>query len=459
MMFFFFFQAEDGIRDAQESRGLGDVYKRQVSTQSTGDSFPLAMSRKVECTGIPESRREVILEALASCEPVAYVDVLPARRCLARGEHPEEECYMIQFKLKVSHVSRVLKLLKSRGVGEEFGTIDVYPVQFSTAKDLGSSKDMRETWTDSCCPSTAARMPTLEIHSNITGSSHLNFDHIMCVITAAGIAAVGLLTDSSPFILASFFISPLMGMIMAVTWGCVIRDQHLIYRGAKNMTWGVLLCMASGFLLALLISFDKNEYGLQLTLGSAEKQGQSGLYSSISLNTSQILSRGPPSGNVVSSAIVAILSGVAIALGQSSGISSALAGCAMSTSLLPPLVEVGLMFGLLPVYGNIVTLDGKGYTIMETAGYSMALYTVNVACVMGFAYATFKVKHIGGKTLRTMSNSALGLKAMSDDVALNHALGNTEYQEDESEEAIISTMLSPRSPHVGSVDELDFSHM
>ncbi len=25
----FFFRAEDGIRDAQESRGLGDVYKRQ----------------------------------------------------------------------------------------------------------------------------------------------------------------------------------------------------------------------------------------------------------------------------------------------------------------------------------------------------------------------------------------------------------------------------------------------
>eukprot|EP00825_Cyclidium_porcatum_P051988 TRINITY_DN9721_c0_g1_i2.p4 TRINITY_DN9721_c0_g1~~TRINITY_DN9721_c0_g1_i2.p4 ORF type:complete len:102 (-),score=26.89 TRINITY_DN9721_c0_g1_i2:159-464(-) len=32
---FFFFQAEDGIRDHAQSRGLGDVYKRQVSTQST----------------------------------------------------------------------------------------------------------------------------------------------------------------------------------------------------------------------------------------------------------------------------------------------------------------------------------------------------------------------------------------------------------------------------------------
>ena len=31
---FFFFQAEDGIRDAQESRGLGDVYKRQIEDNS-----------------------------------------------------------------------------------------------------------------------------------------------------------------------------------------------------------------------------------------------------------------------------------------------------------------------------------------------------------------------------------------------------------------------------------------
>ena len=31
---FFFFQAEDGIRDAQESRGLGDVYKRQPNIEA-----------------------------------------------------------------------------------------------------------------------------------------------------------------------------------------------------------------------------------------------------------------------------------------------------------------------------------------------------------------------------------------------------------------------------------------
>ena len=34
IMFFFFFQAEDGIRDRSPSRGLGDVYKRQILIQS-----------------------------------------------------------------------------------------------------------------------------------------------------------------------------------------------------------------------------------------------------------------------------------------------------------------------------------------------------------------------------------------------------------------------------------------
>ena len=38
MVFFFFFQAEDGIRDAQESRGLGDVYKRQAKNLGVDES-------------------------------------------------------------------------------------------------------------------------------------------------------------------------------------------------------------------------------------------------------------------------------------------------------------------------------------------------------------------------------------------------------------------------------------
>eukprot|EP00658_Telonema_sp_P-2_P033379 TRINITY_DN24512_c0_g1_i2.p1 TRINITY_DN24512_c0_g1~~TRINITY_DN24512_c0_g1_i2.p1 ORF type:complete len:173 (+),score=59.41 TRINITY_DN24512_c0_g1_i2:90-608(+) len=40
LFFFFFFQAEDGIRDAQESRGLGDVYKRQSMVEAGPADMP-----------------------------------------------------------------------------------------------------------------------------------------------------------------------------------------------------------------------------------------------------------------------------------------------------------------------------------------------------------------------------------------------------------------------------------
>ena len=36
----FFFQAEDGIRDVERSRGLGDVYKRQLLDKDGRTSIP-----------------------------------------------------------------------------------------------------------------------------------------------------------------------------------------------------------------------------------------------------------------------------------------------------------------------------------------------------------------------------------------------------------------------------------
>ena len=44
--FFFFFQAEDGIRDQPRSRGLGDVYKRQALK---GRFFEIL---KMHCKGV-----------------------------------------------------------------------------------------------------------------------------------------------------------------------------------------------------------------------------------------------------------------------------------------------------------------------------------------------------------------------------------------------------------------------
>ena len=44
MVYFFFFQAEDGIRDLVRSRGLGDVYKRQPAEGVVTLMFTLRLS-------------------------------------------------------------------------------------------------------------------------------------------------------------------------------------------------------------------------------------------------------------------------------------------------------------------------------------------------------------------------------------------------------------------------------
>eukprot|EP00658_Telonema_sp_P-2_P074799 TRINITY_DN64096_c0_g1_i1.p1 TRINITY_DN64096_c0_g1~~TRINITY_DN64096_c0_g1_i1.p1 ORF type:complete len:281 (+),score=52.89 TRINITY_DN64096_c0_g1_i1:46-888(+) len=54
--FLFFFQAEDGIRDAQESRGLGDVYKRQIQSQALS---PVFMKWLLASTQLPAYTRRL----------------------------------------------------------------------------------------------------------------------------------------------------------------------------------------------------------------------------------------------------------------------------------------------------------------------------------------------------------------------------------------------------------------
>ena len=49
---FFFFQAEDGIRDAQESRGLGDVYKRQVILRLADEGNRTLWMRLSPCSSL-----------------------------------------------------------------------------------------------------------------------------------------------------------------------------------------------------------------------------------------------------------------------------------------------------------------------------------------------------------------------------------------------------------------------
>ena len=63
VVFLVFFQAEDGIRDPEMSRGLGDVYKRQSQDRA------LAVSSYLTDLGIDATRVETL--GLGPNEPIA----------------------------------------------------------------------------------------------------------------------------------------------------------------------------------------------------------------------------------------------------------------------------------------------------------------------------------------------------------------------------------------------------
>ena len=72
--YFFFFQAEDGIRDLVRSRGLGDVYKRQEKRRAKHTTS--RSNRPISRTGPGHVRTDVFDFDLPAdriaLEPVSY---------------------------------------------------------------------------------------------------------------------------------------------------------------------------------------------------------------------------------------------------------------------------------------------------------------------------------------------------------------------------------------------------
>lgn len=80
-----------------------------------------------------------------------------------------------------------------------------------------------------------ARLTVAQVVDNVRSSGELTFDFICYIIFASMIAAMGLLENSVVSLVASMLVSPMMGPVMAVTFGTVIKEYSLIRVGFKNV--------------------------------------------------------------------------------------------------------------------------------------------------------------------------------------------------------------------------------
>ena len=201
------------------------------------------MAARILRLSFPVQQEPVVTECLKADPAVGQFYVFrhgTMVNALSPDPPESQEICRIEFQVEGKRVSHAIKSLRQIGLGASFGDIDVAPISCSTQTLPHTRRSER------CCRSFAARMPTLEIHAAIVGGSHLTAEHVLLIVLASIMAACGLLTDNLVLILASFFISPLMSMIIAATWGLVVGDGRLCVRGLRNTLLGMLLCLASG---------------------------------------------------------------------------------------------------------------------------------------------------------------------------------------------------------------------
>ena len=87
-----------------------------------------------------------------------------------------------------------------------------------------------------------SRIIVAVVVQRIRCGSMFTFDYAAYLFLASFIALLGLLMDSSVVIVASMLVSPVMGPILAIIFGCIVADTNLRNKGIKNAFISILVC-------------------------------------------------------------------------------------------------------------------------------------------------------------------------------------------------------------------------
>eukprot|EP00045_Choanoeca_perplexa_P014605 m.173349 g.173349 ORF g.173349 m.173349 type:complete len:675 (-) comp16732_c0_seq2:2232-4256(-) len=208
-----------------------------------------------------------------------------------------------------------------------------------------------------------ARVTVAQIINNLKSAAAVTLDYIGLCFAASVIAAIGLGRDDTVATVASMLISPLMGPILAYTFGTVVHDKELKHQGLYAEAIGLAICVVTGFLLGI----------------AAGDWGEEWDFPSEFMRT-----RGTGEGILVGLGI-AIPSGIGVALSVLGNNTGSLVGVAISASLLPPAVNFGMLWG----FGVIAAAKGQDsdevakYFELGIVSFALTIMNIVVIFIMG----------------------------------------------------------------------------
>lgn len=300
-------------------------------------------------------------------------------------------------------VDRILSCLMDYGIGSVAGSINVMDLKTSKffipegSKDgAAEEEDIEHTGrkrsgtlmsqTPSVDEDTSGRktaklsMVTNQINieqmlEEIESAANMGFDYVMLLIIASVIAGIGLAVNNAVAIIASMLVSPIMGPVLAVTFGATVHDWELCRLGLRSELLSLCVCLLVGFLIGL----------------ACIGVGTGGHWP-----TDEMRGRGVVGGLFIGLAI-AIPSGMGVALSILGNNTSSLVGVAISASLLPPAVNCGMALAYAAMgftYDPNAAPGGSERSFAELGGVSLALTAVNIGAIFVSAWLIFKLKEV-----------------------------------------------------------------
>ncbi|MGY5876258.1 MAG: TIGR00341 family protein [Candidatus Thorarchaeota archaeon] len=330
-----------------------------------------------------------------------------------------DNAHLLQFRVPDDLVGETTERLKGLGVGVEYGFIDILDLKASLPRE---SEEVREGTIQR-----EAMLAVEEIYENVKGGASISFDFLAFTIFAAAMAGFGLMQNNVVIIVASMLLSPLMGPMLGVALGYVVGDNNLFVKGTMTELIALGLSFAVGAIMAVLAPL-LHPSGLLTQVHDA--WGSEILPAVLT----EITRRGVP---LIGLDIgIAVFSGAAIAISVTRGDMSSLVGVAISAALMPPAVNVGMMFVLGIIYASPVAIGiGVG---------SLVLLVVNIIIIDVSAIIMFRLKRLTPIANKSATWTAVTEFTQIRSRSLYHD-ENSEPTETESEEVLATFTPAPTS--------------
>jgi len=253
--------------------------------------------RQIELSFPDGDRVEPILKAAARSEPLDF-SLSPADE---RGRR------LLRLVFRDGEGQKCIDSIQAVLEGQEDWRLVVLPVEAS----------LPTIEADVVAQRTRKRLALREeLYQDVEAGARLSSDFLLLTVLSTVVVVFGLNADNIAAVIGAMVIAPLLGPILAFSFGSALGDLSLMLRASRTALAGLAIGMGLSALLGLIFG--------------------------VNLDSLELLSRADVG---LDSTALALAAGAAAALSISAGLPAALVGVMVAVALLPPAAAAGMLAG------------------------------------------------------------------------------------------------------------------